>query len=78
MDSSLATGGSRRPLGELQKQAQTSSRAVILYVDKSDNNQMRDAAKCGNVLELTRLLNRGAKVERTSVAHRTPLMRASV
>ena len=78
MNSSLTTGGSRRPFGELQKQAQDPSTAIIPYVDKSVNNQMRDAAKSGNVLELTRLLNRGANVERTSTAHRTPLMRASV
>lgn len=78
MDPSLTTDDSRKPLGELQKQAKPPSRAIILYVDKSVNNQMRDAAKSGNVLELTRLLNRGANVERTSTAHRTPLMRASV
>ena len=75
MDPSLTTGGSRRPLGELQKQAM---RAIVVYVPKSVNVQMRDAAKRGDVLELTRLLNRGANVERTSLAHRTPLMRASV
>ena len=71
--------GSRRPFGELQKQAQDPPSAIIPYVDKSVNNQMRDAAKRGDVLQLTRLLNWGANVERTSLSpHKTPLMRASV
>ena len=72
----LTTGGSRRPFGELQKRAQDPSTAIVPYVDKSDNFLMREAAKCGNVLELTRLLGRGVPVERKSTKNRSPLMDA--
>lgn len=67
---------SRRPFGELQKRAQDPSTAIVPYVDKSDNVLMREAAKCGNVLELTRLLDRGVPVERESTKNRSPLMDA--